>query len=67
MSERNISSPDFLLCCDCESPCYVFEWKEGSVAEAVCEVCGNQEVELFLTEEQYDGYAFSGAWSYRGR
>ena len=62
-----LSSPDFLICCDCETPSYVFDWREGKVTEAVCETCGNDEAETFLTEEEYDAYAYSDAWSYLGR
>jgi len=67
MPKQSLNAPDYLLCCDCESPCYVFEWKEGAVTEAVCEVCGNDEAETFLSEEQYEAYAYSDAWSYAGR
>lgn len=59
--------PDYLLCADCETPCYVFEWKEGEVTEALCEICGNEDESTFLTEEEYEAYATSGAWSYLGR
>lgn len=49
--------PDYLICLECESPCYVFEWKEGKVTEALCEVCGNDELESFATEEEYEALA----------
>jgi hypothetical protein len=67
MPKQNLSAPDYLICCDCETPCYVFEWRENAVREAVCESCGNEEASTFLTEEQYEAYAYSGAWSYKGR
>lgn len=67
MMATKFSSPDYVICCDCETPCYAFEWKEGKVKEAVCETCGNDETETFLTEEEYDAYAFSDAWKYEGR
>jgi len=67
MAVRMLSAPDYLLCCDCETPCYIFEWKEGTVKEAVCEVCGNEDEMTFLSEEEYEAYAYSGNWSYSGR
>jgi len=67
MAKRSLSAPDYLICSDCETPCYVFEWAEGEVSEAVCEACGNDEPPTFLTEEEYEAYAYSGAWSYTGR
>lgn len=67
MAKRSLASPDNVICCDCETPCYVFEWGDGVVTEAVCEVCGNEEEGLFLSEEEYEAYAHSDAWTYEGR
>jgi hypothetical protein len=50
-------NPDYLLCLECESPCYVFEWKEGVVKEAVCELCGNEDTQNFATEDEYEDLA----------
>jgi hypothetical protein len=47
-------NPDYLLCLECESPCYVFEWKEGVVKEAICEMCGNDDPSQFATEDEYE-------------
>jgi hypothetical protein len=49
-----MSEPEFLICVECESPTYVFEWKEGKVAEAICEVCGNDDVDTFLSQQEYE-------------
>ena len=38
-----MSQPDFLICLNCESPCYVFEWGDEGCEEALCQVCGNDE------------------------
>ena len=27
-----MSSPEYLICLECETPCYVFEWEDGSNA-----------------------------------
>ncbi len=49
-----MDSPDYLICLDCETPTYVFEWREGKVLEALCEVCGNDDPEEFLTPSDMD-------------
>ena len=52
------SSPEYLICLDCEAPCYDFEWEEGKVTIIVCHVCGNDEPDQFITEEDFE--AMSG-------
>jgi len=47
-------TPDYLICLECESPCYVFEWKDGVVKEAICELCGNDDPSQFATEDEYE-------------
>jgi hypothetical protein len=47
-------TPDYLICLECESPVYVFEWKGGQLKEAVCELCGNEDPQQFATEEEYE-------------
>jgi hypothetical protein len=49
-----MAAPEYLVCINCESPCYIFEWKDDQLAEAMCEVCGNEDVEEFLTPEDFD-------------
>ncbi|HVS03380.1 MAG TPA: hypothetical protein VMT16_11475 [Thermoanaerobaculia bacterium] len=53
-----MSSPEYLVCLNCEAPCYVFEWEDGAVVEALCTACGNDEADQFITEEDFD--AISG-------
>ena len=45
---------DYLICLECESPCYVFEFKNETLIEAMCEVCANDDVDLFLPEEDFE-------------
>ena len=52
-----MAAPDFLICLNCESPCYVFEWTDEGVQEALCLVCGNDEPDQFVTEEEFDAIA----------
>ena len=47
-------TPDYLICLECESPVYVFEWKEGVTKEAICEMCGNDDPTQFATEDEYE-------------
>jgi len=49
-----MAAPDYLICLNCESPCYVFEWSDDGCKEALCEVCGNDEPDQFVTEEDFD-------------
>ena len=49
-----MAQPDFLICLECESPVYVFEWEDGRVSEIVCPVCGNDDLVGFATEEELD-------------
>lgn len=44
-------SPEFIICLNCETPCYTFEWQEGRILEAFCQACGNDELDEFITEE----------------
>jgi hypothetical protein len=53
-----MASPDYLICLNCEAPCYVFEWEEDKLTEALCQTCGNDDPEQFATEEEFD--ALSG-------
>ncbi len=35
---------DYLVCRNCETPCYVFEADErGKITSAFCQACGNDE------------------------
>lgn len=49
-----MEAPEYLICIDCETPCYDFEVKAGEVVEALCVVCGNDQPDQFLTESQYE-------------
>jgi len=47
-------TPDYVICLECESPIYVFEWKGGIIKEAICEICGNEDPQQFATEDEYE-------------
>jgi hypothetical protein len=48
------SEPEFLICVDCQTPCYTFEWKNEKLAEATCIACGADDLETFMTQEDYE-------------
>ena len=50
---------DYLIGLEGESPCYVFEFAGGELEEAFCEACANDDVDLFLPEEEFDMLAVS--------
>lgn len=43
---------DYLICRQCSTPCYIFEMENGSLKEAQCLVCGNDEVLLFTLGDE---------------
>ena len=52
-----MATPDYLICLECETPSYVFEWKGDQVTEVMCLICGNEDVASFATEEEYEALA----------
>ena len=48
------AAPEFLICLDCETPCYDFEWALGALTEAMCMACGNDDLEQFMSEEDFE-------------
>jgi len=56
-------NPDYVICLECESPVYIFEWSGGRVTEAVCASCGNEDVGQFATEEEYEALANDSRYS----
>ena len=49
-----MSTPEFLICLECETPCYAFEWEDDKIAEALCQICGNEDPELFAVPDDFD-------------
>jgi hypothetical protein len=46
-------TPDYVICLECETPAYTFEWNGTQITEAICTSCGNEKPTLFTTEEAY--------------
>lgn len=49
-----MSEPDYVICLECDTPTYLFEFSGGVVVEATCPVCGNDDPSLFSTEEELE-------------
>lgn len=49
-----MSQPDYVICMECETPVYDFEWSEGRISEALCPACGNDDPAGFATEEDLE-------------
>jgi hypothetical protein len=55
-----VAEPDYLICLECETPVYVFDWREGRVLEVVCPTCGNEDPSNFATEDEIDEMSHRG-------
>jgi translation initiation factor 2 beta subunit (eIF-2beta)/eIF-5 len=51
------SEPEFLICLNCETPTYNFEWIADRVSSVLCESCGNDEPTEFMSEAEFDEYS----------
>jgi len=49
-----MSAPEYLVCLECETPCYTFEWVNDRVTEAQCTACGNDDPSQFMTESDLE-------------
>ena len=52
--DEPMAQPEYLICLECETPVYVFEWQAGRVLEATCPVCGNDDPASFASEEELE-------------
>jgi len=49
-----MASPDYVVCLECDTPCYVFEWTNDKLIEVLCQVCGNDDPEQFALPEDLE-------------
>lgn len=49
-----MDEPDYLICLQCETPTYQFDFSNGKLSAIVCTACGNDDVSDFATEAEYD-------------
>jgi hypothetical protein len=52
-----MDAPEYLICLNCDTPCYVFEWQDGRLSDVMCTTCGNDDADQFMTEEDFDALA----------
>ena len=46
--------PEYLICLQCETPTYQFEYTSGKLTTIVCTTCGNDDVGEFMTEAELE-------------
>ena len=46
--------PEYLICLQCETPTYQFEYVNGKLATVVCNTCGADDVSDFVTESELE-------------
>jgi hypothetical protein len=49
-----MDEPDYLICLQCETPTYQFEYTKGKLISAVCITCGADDVSDFVTEAELE-------------
>ena len=49
-----MDEPDYLVCLECDTPTYQFEYANGKLTSVVCNTCGNDDLSEFMTEAEYD-------------
>lgn len=49
-----MDEPEYLICLQCETPTYQFEFANGKLASAVCTICGNDDPTDFMTEAELE-------------
>lgn len=52
-----MSEPDYLICLQCETPTYQFEYDNGKVIQALCSKCGTDELSDFMTEVEIEEHS----------
>jgi len=49
--------PEYLICLQCETPTYQFEYTNGKLGAVVCTTCGNDDATEFMTEEELEEHS----------
>jgi hypothetical protein len=49
-----MDEPEYLICLQCESPTYLFEYVNGKLHTAVCNTCGADDLSDFMTEAELE-------------
>jgi translation initiation factor 2 beta subunit (eIF-2beta)/eIF-5 len=46
--------PEYVICLECETPTYQFEYTGGKLTTIVCMTCGNDDPSEFMTEAELE-------------
>jgi len=49
-----MASPEYLICLECETPCYIFDWEDGKLSDVLCQSCGNDDPDQFALPEDIE-------------
>jgi hypothetical protein len=49
-----MDEPEYLICLQCETPTYEFEFVNGKLAAITCAACGNDDITEFMTEAELE-------------
>jgi hypothetical protein len=49
-----VDEPEYLICLQCETPTYQFEYTNGKLTTIMCNTCGNDDPTDFMTETEYE-------------
>ena len=49
-----MSTPEYVICLECETPCYTFEWEDNELKDPICQACGNEDPEQFSSPDDFD-------------
>jgi uncharacterized Zn finger protein (UPF0148 family) len=49
-----MDEPEYLICLNCETPTYQFEYHNGKLGTVICTTCGADEVSDFMTEAELE-------------
>lgn len=49
-----MDEPEYLICLQCETPTYQFEYTDGKLSSVVCNTCGADDVSDFVTEDEFE-------------
>lgn len=49
-----MEEPEYLICLQCETPTYQFEYANGKLVQCVCTTCGSDDITEFMTEAELE-------------
>jgi hypothetical protein len=47
-----LREPEYLMCLECNTHCFNFDWIDDKLVGAVCAVCGNEDLDRFESPEE---------------